>query len=74
MDSIFKDIQIEYESAILKYPTFHSTHEGYAVIKEEVDELWDLVKCNKDINGDGKFRTECIQIATMAIRFIKDLC
>lgn len=67
-------INQEYYKASTKYQRFHSTHEGYAVIKEEVDELWDLVKANKGINGNEQFKKECIQIAAMAIRFIKDLC
>jgi len=74
MEKIIKQIISEYESASGKYPKFNSTHEGYAVIQEEVDELWDLVKSNKGINGGSEFRSECIQIAAMAIRFIKDLC
>ena len=57
-----------------KYPSFHSTHEGYAVIDEEVDELWELVKKNKGMAGNAEMKAECIQIAAMAIRFICDLC
>ena len=74
MDNIINAIISEYNEATSKYPSFHSTHEGYAVIKEEVDELWDMVKANKGINGDDAMQKECIQIAAMAIRFIKDLC
>jgi hypothetical protein len=74
LDKIFKDIEIECNNAMNQYPNFASTHEGYAVIKEEVDELWDLVKSNKGVKGNIKFRKECIQIAAMAVRFIKDLC
>lgn len=70
---IIDEIQSEYNRASSKYPHFHSTHEGYAVIKEEVDELWDLVKENKGLQGNADMHKECIQIATMAIRFIKDL-
>ena len=71
---ILRDIESEHNTAITKYPKFNSTHEGYAVIKEEVDELWDLVKVNKGVNGNGEFRKEAIQIAAMAVRFIIDLC
>ena len=74
MDKILNDIKNEAIRASGLYPKFHSTHEGYAVINEEVDELWDLVKSNKGINGNSEFRKECIQIAAMAVRFIKDLC
>ena len=74
MEKMINQVLTEYKKASSKYPSFHSTHEGYAVIKEEVDELWDLVKANKGINGNAEFKKECLQIAAMAIRFINDLC
>lgn len=74
MNNIFTAIMNEYQSATSKYPAFHSTHEGYAVIKEEVDELWNGVKANKGMMGNNELKSEAIQIAAMAIRFIKDLC
>lgn len=71
---LFNDINHEYLKASAKYPKFHSTHEGYAVIKEEVDELWEMVKANKGLYGNDEMKKEAIQIAAMAIRFINDLC
>ena len=51
---------------------FNSTHEGYAVIHEELDELWDEVKTQS--GGDkAKLKKEAVQVAAMAIRFIQDL-
>lgn len=53
---------------------FHSMHEGYAVLQEEVDELWEEVK-KKPANRDKKnMLTECVQIAAMAQRFALDCC
>lgn len=74
MNKLLNEIQQEYEQSNNKYPLFHSTHEGYAVIAEEVDELWDLVRQNKDVKGNEQFRKECIQIAAMAVKFIRSLC
>jgi hypothetical protein len=74
MDSLFNEINQEYLRASKKYPKFNSTHEGYAVLKEEVDELWDGVKANKGVKGNKYLRKEAIQVAAMAVRFIKDLC
>lgn len=71
---LLNDVEYELNKARMKYPTFNSSHEGYAVIKEELDELWDLVRKNKGIQGDLRMQNECIQIAAMAIRFIEDLC
>lgn len=54
-----------------KHPgTFNSKHEGYAVLLEEVDELWDEVK--KD-GSKARMKSEAVQVAAMAIRFINEL-
>ena len=69
-----KEIENEYRNARIKYKSFNSTHEGIAVIQEEVDELWDLVKKNKGYKIDNpQMIRECIQIAAMAYAFAKDL-
>lgn len=52
-----------------KFGPFMSAHEGFAVLLEEVDELWDDVKKN---NPTGA-ATEAIQVAAMATRFFVDL-
>lgn len=55
-----------------KYPLdFNSLHEGYAVAKEEVDELWDEIKAK---NPDReKIRTEAMQCAAMFIRIMSEM-
>jgi len=73
IEAILNLIGDEYVSARSKYSKFHSSHEGFAVIKEEVDELWELVKQNKGIYSSPKMQKECIQIAAMALAFILDL-
>lgn len=62
-------VKTELDWATQTYGPFHSTHEGYAVILEELDELWDDVR--KHSGNDGK---EAVQVAAMAIRFIMDCC
>lgn len=69
---ISQEIEKELQEATSKFGQFASAHEGYAVIKEEVDELWDAVKDKNQ--GYEHQRNECIQIAAMAIRFITDIC
>jgi hypothetical protein len=84
----------ELEKATKKFGNFNSAHEGYAVILEEMDELWDIVKLNpvKIKATDRRFfsrqmkeiwqnhthkemmKKEVIQVAAMAIRFIRDCC
>ena len=65
------EIKDEYDSAKLKFDRFNSAHEGYAVILEELDELWDAIKGNvsKEI-----MRKEAIQVGAMALRFLNDCC
>lgn len=69
IDFYLEEIKKEYERASVKFGAFHSTHEGYGVIKEEFDEMWDEIK----INRIPKARKECIQLAAMALRFLIDI-
>ncbi len=46
----------------------HSLHEGYAVLAEEVDELWDLVKMKAEKREPQKIYEEALDIAAMALR------
>jgi hypothetical protein len=66
------EVYNEIEFAVEKFPAFNSAHEGYAILLEEVDELWDEVKNNKHDDG-AKQRKEAIQVAAMAIRFVLDI-
>ena len=47
---------------------FNSLHEGYAVILEEVDEVWDEIK--KKVPNKDFLRKELTQVAAMCLRFI----
>jgi hypothetical protein len=51
-------IQGEYERAAARFAPFNTPHEGYAVILEELDELWDEVK-SKD--GLGRACEEAVR-------------
>lgn len=63
-------IDLELERATSRHDSFHSPHEGWAVIREELDELWEHVRA--DTGRDRKALEECVQIATMAMRYIFD--
>lgn len=52
-----------------KFPPFNSAHEGYAVVLEELDEVWDEVKAN-DVE---RAIEEMIQVGAMALRFIVEM-
>lgn len=61
----------EFNTASYKFPPFNSAHEGFAVLKEEVDELWDEVKLKKVTKQ--RLRAEAVQVGAMALRFIIDM-
>lgn len=48
---------------------FHSPHEGYAVIAEELEELWEDVKAGR-VRESLK---EAVQVAAMAMRYCIDV-
>lgn len=71
LTSISLDVLEEFTKATKKHGAFNSAHEGYAVILEEMDELWDEVKKN---GSTKRMKEEAIQIAAMAMRFLHDVC
>ena len=62
-------VETELDWATSNHGKFHSMHEAYAVLLEEVDELWDVIKSHR-----GDERKEAVQVAAVAIRFIMDFC
>lgn len=72
IDDAIEDVIDELRMAMAKFPPFNSAHEGYAILLEEVDELWDEVKNNKHDDG-ARQRKEAIQVAAMAVRFVLDI-
>lgn len=51
----------------------NSAHEGYAVLLEEVDEVWELVKTQNPMSYSSAFLRELIQVGAMAQRMAEDL-
>ncbi len=64
-------IMHEHDRAIHEYERFNSPHEGFAVLLEEADELWDEVKKKK--RDPERMRKEAVQVGAMAMRFLTDL-
>jgi hypothetical protein len=67
-DAAWALVRAELARAAAKHPQFNSRHEGYAVLLEEVDELWDDVKADRQAPA----MDEAVQVAAMAIRFLTD--
>ena len=64
-------IEDELFDAVHKFPPFNSPHEGYAVIREELEELWAHAKANTGLSPEAM--KEAIQVATMAVRYFIDM-
>jgi NTP pyrophosphatase (non-canonical NTP hydrolase) len=73
VNSILAEIKDELERVAV-WPAMNSAHEGYAVLAEEVDELWDHVKTNQKKRDLEAMRKEAVQVAAMAIRFACEVC
>lgn len=72
LQSSFLEIKDEIVEAKSKYKNdFNSFHEAYAVILEEVDELWDEIK-KKELDKE-KVRKEAIQVGAMISRLLVEL-
>ena len=64
----------EFRVASRKFGRFHNAHEGYAVLLEEVDELWEAVKLNQNNpEREDRILREATQVAAMAIRILHDV-
>ncbi len=72
---ILELIANEVARAKTMYPeNFVNQHEGYAVMLEEVDELWDEIKKKQKDYDLLKQKKEAIQVAAMAVRICVELC
>lgn len=73
VNKVANELIEELNRAISKHPhSFNSAHEGYAVLLEEVDELWmEVIRQEKNM---VVIRKEAIQVGAMAIRFVLDVC
>ena len=54
-------------AAVAHHDGFASFHEGYAVLIEEVEELWGEIKVNRANRSRQRVHDEAIQVAAMAI-------
>ena len=64
----------EYQKAIAKNERYHNAHEGYAVIKEEFDELWDEIRKKESARSKEAMTLEAVQTCAMLIRFLVEIC
>lgn len=68
-----KDIEAELVRAKRHGLAFVSLHEAYAVIEEEMDEVWDICKAKKKNRNRTALYKELIQVAAMAIKALDSI-
>ena len=74
MTPFLHQVALELDRARRKHEQpINSLHEGYAVIKEELDEFWQVVMMQTKDRDPAKLLEELIQIAAMAERCAEDL-
>ena len=64
------EVEAELRRALEKYGPFNSSHEGYGILLEEVDELWHEIKNNKKIETRRLQYDEAKQVAAMALKLM----
>ncbi len=70
-----EQIRQSYTKARAKHAPMRGPHEGYAVLLEEVDELWDEVKrWQPDAPNHTAMRKEALHVAAMALAFLLEVC
>jgi hypothetical protein len=63
----------EVERAKMHGESFASLHEAYAVIAEELDELWDITRRKRCNRNASDIRKELVQIGAMAVKAMQSL-
>jgi hypothetical protein len=71
VEQALEEIGQEVMWALAAHGVMASAHEGYAVILEELDELWEQVRQKRaDRDRAWMMRHEAMQIAAMAVKFM----
>lgn len=71
-ETSIQEVINELDRAIKNWPPMNSAHEGMSILREEVDELWDIVKKKPRERSIRDMRAEATQVAAMALRFVID--
>lgn len=63
----------EYNLALMHNLPLHNTYEGWAVLKQKLDELWEEVKLGETGHSREVLRKEAAELGAATMRFIIDL-
>ncbi len=74
LSNILEESKNEITYIATTYNNFNSPHEGYAVILEELDELWSEIKKESSLRNPIEMEHECKRIIAAAICFMLYCC
>ena len=64
----------ELHSQVKQFPRpMASLHEAYAVLLEEVDEVWDIVRQKSSARDPDELRKELVQVSAYALRIVLEM-
>ncbi|MCJ7559154.1 hypothetical protein MUO79_00870 [Candidatus Bathyarchaeota archaeon] len=66
---VLVEVRSEVYAMVKEHGDFKSCHEGYAVILEELEELWDEVKRPSESRDLRRLRSEALNVAASAAKF-----
>lgn len=66
--TFLQEVQAEAKRAIQKFGQYNSLHEAFAVMAEEVDELWEIVRMKRSKRDPASIREELVQIAACCMK------
>lgn len=72
--NILDELAQSLDKARVKHNNMHNSHEAYAIIKEEFDEVWEEIRKLQYDSTDNtaQLRKELLHTAAMCIRAIED--
>lgn len=73
MTILYDKIEAEVNRAKMHGDQFASLHEAYAMILEELDEVWDITRQKRRYRSVDDLHKEFIQIAAMAVKALYSL-
>lgn len=72
---IQREVREHLDECLEEWPPHVDAHHSFAILKEEVDELWEAVRMKQtDPERHDQLRKEAIQVAAASMRFILDIC
>lgn len=66
--TFIEEVEAEAKRAVEKFGEYNSLHEGFAVMYEEVDELWEIVRMKRSKRDPERVREELVQIAACCLK------